>query len=351
MKPQEFCLLTIRVILVSTQEVPARKARDQGDNAMRARWQGSCLWVAAWLMMSGGCYAQSTGATPDQEYQKLIQVDQNVDPVGEHPFGEIINVRWIISFSVTDVSLRGNGPTITVGRTLQSFEWPTNTSTPLVPTFPFGDWDLDIPRIETLVGSSANASSAIWQTILGGTGDTGTTQRCTNFYEPPGIAAFPLANGGWVASEWWYGYNLFVPGEGKQLLMPRYSANTLSPTISGMSFNIVTKNNWMLGCGVTASDGGEGFLAIAPDGTRYTFAHLVYRPWYEITVRVLHFLLTAQTLRYKLRPRRRAQSRQIAPSQHTALRPWWLVQAALVFCIAKRRLCMSHRSKTASAIR
>ncbi|MFS6749769.1 hypothetical protein, partial [Staphylococcus aureus] len=35
--------------------------------------------------------------------------------------------------------------------------------------------------------------------------------------------------------------------------------------------------NWMIGCGVTADDGGEGFLAIAPDGTRYTFAHLFYR--------------------------------------------------------------------------
>lgn len=38
----------------------------------------------------------------------------------------------------------------------------------------------------------------------------------------------------------------------------------------------------MIGCGVIASDGGEGFVALAPDGTRYTFAHLVYRPMAEI---------------------------------------------------------------------
>ena len=246
---------------------------------MRARWQGSCLWAAALFVLASSCHAQS--ATPDQEYQKLIQVDQSIEPLGEHPFGENISTYdGSVTFNVTDVTLRGNGPTITVGRTLQFFEWVQANN--VGPQFPFGSWDLDIPRIETLVGTGgAVASSAIWQTLAQGVGDTGTTQRCTNFYEPPGIAS-TLSEGGWVSDEWWYGYNLLVPGEGKQLLMPRYSANSLSPTINGMSFNIVTKNNWMISCGVTASDGGEGFLAIAPDGTRYTFAHLLYRPYYPI---------------------------------------------------------------------
>jgi YD repeat-containing protein len=251
-----------------------------GGNTMRGCWQGNCLWALALWALSVGCHAQS--ATPDQEYQKLIQVDQGIQPLGEHPFGENINpYDGSLSFNVTDVSLRGNGPTITIGRTWQSYEWVPQGSAG--PQFPFGSWDLDIPRIETLVGSGgAIAGSAIWQTGLGGITPTeGTTQRCTTFTEPPGIQS-TLSEGGWVPDEWWYGYNLLVPGEGKQQLMPRYSANSLSPTISGMSFPIVTKNNWMVGCGVTASDGGEGFLAIAPDGTRYTFAHLLYRPYYSI---------------------------------------------------------------------
>ena len=242
---------------------------------MRACWQRSCLWAVALLVLAGSCHAQSV--TPDQEYQKLIQVDQNIEPLGEHPFGESISTYdGSTSFNVTDVTVRGNGPTITVGRTLQFFEWAFNIDT-TAPTFPFDDWDLDIPRIETLAATSLG-----WQTGVGGTTpDVGTTNRCSNFAPPPGILS-TQAEGGWVADEWWYGYNLMVPGEGKQQLMPRYSANALTPTISGMSFNIVTKNNWMVTCGVTASDGGEGFLAIAPDGTRYTFAHLIYRPWYEI---------------------------------------------------------------------
>ncbi|WP_233840717.1 hypothetical protein [Dyella sp. 2HG41-7] len=71
--------------------------------------------MAALLVLSGLCRAQS--ATPDQEYQKLIQVDRNIEPLGEHPFGENINLYdGTLSFNVTDVSLRGNGPTITVKR-------------------------------------------------------------------------------------------------------------------------------------------------------------------------------------------------------------------------------------------
>ncbi|MEW9625817.1 hypothetical protein [Rhodanobacter geophilus] len=57
----------------------------------------------------------------------------------------------------------------------------------------------------------------------------------------------------------------------------------MSPTIGGQTFWIATKQNWVIGCGVTADDGGEGFLALAPDGTRYTFAHLFYRPMTYIT--------------------------------------------------------------------
>ena len=263
------------------EDMPTRNAQVKGGNSMRTRWQWSCLWVAALLVLSSLCHAQSV--TPDQEYQKLVQVDQNIEPLGEHPFGENINLSdGTLSFNVTDVSLRGNGPAITVGRMLMNWNYLA-TETNGSAQRPFADWDLDIPRIETLVGGPGVPSTAVWQT--GGFADatTGTTQRCTNFKPPPGIAPVGTSATGFAADQFWYGYKLFVPGQGSQLLMPRGTANSLSPNISGMSFPIVTKNNWMIACGVTASDGGDGFLAITPDGTRYTFAHLVYRPANELT--------------------------------------------------------------------
>jgi YD repeat-containing protein len=233
----------------------------------------------ALLVLSGWCHAQSV--TPDQEYQKLIKVDQAIHPLGPHPFGEKISLYdGSLSFHVTDITLRGNGPTITVGRTLKFWQWQAGGA--VGPQRPFGDWDLDIPRIETLTGTGAmTPSSAIWQTGGFPLATQGTTQRCSNFKMPPGIKS-ALADTGWVPDEWWYGYNLLIPGQDRQLLMPRATGNSLSPTVAGMSYPIVTKNNWMVSCNVTASDGGEGFSAVAPDGTRYTFAQLVYRPYSSI---------------------------------------------------------------------
>lgn len=54
-------------------------------------------------------------------------------------------------------------------------------------------------------------------------------------------------------------------------------------------FGIVTTCHWMITCGVATDDpvndpGGEGFLAVAPEGTRHWFTHLAYR-WAPTMVR------------------------------------------------------------------
>lgn len=239
---------------------------------MRGRRQGSCLWAVALVVFSVVCHAQSV--TPEDEYKQLIQVNQDIQPLGAHPFGENISLYdGTLSFEETDVSVPGNGPTIQLSRSLQ-------TANPIPYDLdedrPFGDWDLDIPRIETSVGSASIATPGTWQTV------NSPTQRCTYFNVPPTLSAAGGADT-WGPDNWWYGVQLIIPGHGSQELMPRATANTLTPTISGKSFPIVTKQNWMISCGVTASDGGEGFLAIAPDGTRYTFAQLDYRPLPTIT--------------------------------------------------------------------
>ena len=240
---------------------------------MRARWQGNCLWAVAILALSGTCHAQSV--TPDVEYKKLIQVDTAIHPLGAHPFGEQVNLSTgELSFEETDVSLPGNGPLLQLSRSLSTTE---ALSVALNSQRPFGDWDLDIPRIET---ATANQSTVTGWDVEA----TNPLQRCTYFGAPPVVPGQTIAStDSWGPQQWWYGYHLLIPGQGGQLLLPRGGSNSLSPTMSGQTFSIVTKQNWMLGCGVTADDGGEGFLAIAPDGTRYTFAHLFYRPMTYMT--------------------------------------------------------------------
>lgn len=204
--------------------------------------------------------------TPPDEYAKLIRSAQDVAALGKHPFGEHVNLyNGELSFEVTDISVPGTGPTLQVAR---SFEVGSSGLYDNVNReMPFGDWDLDIPRIETYAPQQGG-----WQVE-----STGDLNRCTQFNAPPPIAN-AQGGGTWTPGMWWYGYHLIVPGAGNQILLGRMPSNTHSPTISGKSFGIVTKQDWMITCGVTASDGGEGFLAYAPDGTQYTFSHLVYRP-------------------------------------------------------------------------
>lgn len=231
------------------------------------------LRVVLGLLLAGSLlapilgHAQSSNpVTPEDEYMQLIKTAQTISPLGPHPFGEHVNLYdGRLSFAITDISVPGTGPALKLGRTLD----PIGSSSPWLPEpMPFADWDLDIPRIETYTADAADNTG--W--FVASYGSPGYLNRCTQFGPPPMVE--PPAEDAFDADEYWYGYHLIIPGEGSQELLGRGTAGH-SPT-SG-SYPIVTKRDWMISCGVTASDGGEGFVALAPDGTRYTFTQLVYR--------------------------------------------------------------------------
>ncbi len=78
------------------------------------------------MLFCARAHAQST-VTPEDEYKQLIKIDQDVQPLGPHPIGEHISLYdGTLSFEQTDVSLRGDGPTIQLSRSLQK-----NRPTPL----------------------------------------------------------------------------------------------------------------------------------------------------------------------------------------------------------------------------
>jgi YD repeat-containing protein len=205
--------------------------------------------------------------TPEQEYKKLVHVRDDIAPLGQNPFGESISLyNGELSFRQTDISLPGRGPLIEITRTfavtgIDEREGRADNA--------FGDWELDVPRISTITAGLRVDKPWVVQTA-------NNYRRCTLFGRPPTVAA---SNGGapWEPDTWWHGYQLIVPGSGSQELLRRTSANTLSPQMDGMSFPIVTKQNWMLSClPATDNDPGEAFLAVAPDGTKYTFNHIAY---------------------------------------------------------------------------
>ncbi|WP_449421942.1 RHS repeat domain-containing protein [Rhodanobacter lindaniclasticus] len=204
--------------------------------------------------------------TPEDEYKKLIRVSEDIQPLGESPFGEQVSLyNGSLSFTQTDVSLAGNGPLLQVSRSFR----PKDKKESGTADGGFADWDLEIPRITTLAAT---------QWLVTG---SSPRSRCSQFGQPPTIAG-KRGGAAWEPTTWWNGYQLVVPGQGSQDLLRRAAQNTLSPSMGGSVFGIVTTHHWMITCGVATDDpvndpGGEGFLAVAPDGTRYWFTHLVYR--------------------------------------------------------------------------
>jgi len=196
-------------------------------------------------------------------YKDRIKTAQTIQPLGETPFGESVDLyKGGLSFHQTDISYPGIGPTISISR---SYSVGAEEKHPVG----FGDWSLNIPRIETIVPGDLYVNGE-WKTKIG------DYLRCSHFnvsalpYEPP------------LHMHWWNGFKMITPdGASQPLLLRDATKNTIAPPASMGTYNIVTARNWMIGCTPLSNPGsggyqGEGFVALAPDGTRYYFDHLSY---------------------------------------------------------------------------
>lgn len=215
--------------------------------------------------------------TPPDEYSKYVGQSDRISSFKD--FGDQVNLRdGSFQFKVTDVELLGVGPPIRLIRTYrpnslgQDFRETSGTN--------FGGWEVEIPRIKTVVsmtsGGVSQYSPVGWQ--VAGNTTAAKNARCTSI-SPPGRVNFPYDRArGWDAYEWWNGYHLINPDGGDQLLMIRSDA-TVRPELK-----LMTADNWLVGCLASTKSGepGEAFYAFAPDGTKYWFDYLVYTPLDEL---------------------------------------------------------------------
>ncbi|MGN6223514.1 hypothetical protein [Pseudoxanthomonas sp.] len=236
----------------------------------RSRW--IALLVACAVM--GGVRAQEV-PTGD-EYLRRIKIYQTIQPVGDTPFGERLNLyTGDLTFSQTDISLEGSGPTITLVRQLASMAESESRLQPYM----MGDWVLSIPRIETVV--SANLMTGDpgqpgdrWMVIS--SSDPNRHKRCTYFGRPVASPGFGFNGSVWAGVE-------MVTEDGqRQTFLKRSVQNTSAPVMTDslgqpIAFPVVTQDNWQIGCLAQTSNGqtGEAFLAVSPSGTKYWFNHLV----------------------------------------------------------------------------
>ncbi|WP_430392069.1 hypothetical protein [Dyella sp. 20L07] len=227
------------------------------------------LLAALLAICSVPAWAQSA-IYPENEYKKLIRVDEEISPLGESPFGESLSLYdGSLSFTQTDISVPGTGPSIEITRTFKAdgdiILRQGNAA--------FGDWDIEIPRLTTITSDEGNYVGWLVNSLV-------FTDRCTNMREPPWIVPKAPGSGPVKFEEWWNeGYRLHVPGMGSQDVLSRSDKNPLIPQMSGQTFVATTKSHWMISClGSTANgEPGEAFLVTSPNGTKYWLNYLVYR--------------------------------------------------------------------------
>jgi YD repeat-containing protein len=178
--------------------------------------------------------------------------------LGPDLFGDKVNLfNGALEFEQTDTSLPGNSAlsmALTRRYTAGRSDFVRGQ---------FGDWDLDVPKI-----GGTFTSIAGWVTSQGG------TNRCSGFSMPPLVSTGRV---GFIASDYWQGTNLSVPGHGTQEVLSRVPAFAQAPQ-DGLSYSMVTRDNVHIGCLATIQNGpGEGFFATTPYGIRYRFDWLATR--------------------------------------------------------------------------
>lgn len=247
-----------------------------------------CRWVFACLGLLATCQAwsQATNVTPENEYKKRIQVSETIQPLGENPFGEQVSLyNGALSFEQKDINAPGIGPDIDI---IRSFSIPNvgiNAAFHDYHANAFVDWALEVPHIETLSAPEKNVVNGIttYQWFL--IDDFYGTQRCSGLSAGPDMyVSVPGSVVTYNSQDWWHGYQLIIPGQGRQDLLWRDASNTLSPQMtaadgSTMSFPIVTKQHWSIACLSQTANGqpGQGYLAVSPDGTKYWMDWLIYK--------------------------------------------------------------------------
>lgn len=239
---------------------------------MDSRSRGIALLVLCAAMGTIEAQEVPTG----DEYLRRIKVYQTIQPVGDSPFGERLNLyTGDLTFSQVDISLEGNGPDMTLVRQLAT---SAEGEARLQP-YAMGDWSLSIPRMEAVV--SANLMTGDpgqpgdrWMVIS--SSDPNRYRRCSYFGKPVASPGFAFNQSVWAGVE-------MVAEDGqRRTLLKRSAQNTAAPVMNDaqgqpIGFPLVTQDNWQFGCLAQTSNGqqGEAFLAVSPNGTKYWFNHLV----------------------------------------------------------------------------
>jgi RHS repeat-associated protein len=225
---------------------------------MKGSHYGAFAFICAML------FATSAFAANDElaEYQRRVKKAEVMGALGADMFGDSVNYyNGATSFAVTDIDIPGNNSLpVRVGRMFSA-----SHSDDLAASGAFGDWEADIPHMK-----GTFATGYAWQ-VAGASPDS----RCSSGGQVP--VAVQYGGRTFTGNQYWGGNTLYVPGAGTQSILRPTQPTSLPKPADGLT-KFYTSKFWQIRCGVSLANGtGEGFLALAPDGTKYTFDWMTTR--------------------------------------------------------------------------
>lgn len=249
---------------MSFHATPRASAHDD----RRAETRRTALYQAALLslaLMAAG--ASPTRAESHQEiHSNRLASSYDLQALGTDLFGDKVDLyTGATTFSVTDVELKGSSLLpVAIARkyTIGTQEFPDSNFDSDTQPARFGEWELDIPHLE---GTYAWRHG--WQA-------GGGTARCSG---PQLDSMTPWNADDFKGTEYWSGNRLFLPGGNSHLLLLATTPASERPQ-QNPGYRWVTTDHWYLSCVLLKNGNGEGFLAHAPDGSRYHFDWLASRP-------------------------------------------------------------------------
>ena len=223
------------------------------SKALCALTASLCLNLGSW-----GQGAPPPGSTGPHQYEGGELYRMTTDQTASLPsveFGESWNPdTGAVSFTQTDVSIPGNNDLpVAITRTR------SRNPIALFTDGMFGDWELSMPRVE--YSWRKGAAEQYFEAT-----------RCQT---PQPATLYGTPSNGHIPYAFFFGMTIYdFSGEGHLMMQPGPSW----PSVAlGSAPSLTTKSLWKVSCLPNATNGHDGFLATAPDGTTYRFDKEIHR--------------------------------------------------------------------------
>lgn len=115
--------------------------------------------------------------------------------------------------------------------------------------------------------------SSLPSSTLRSTARCSGTNLASGAYMPPAVDESDGKPGNWYPYEYYNGIHLVLPRGGGGIMIPD-GLPAVTPPSQGGPYKWVTNDGWFFSCIPLLNGPGEGFLALAPDGTKYYFDDL-----------------------------------------------------------------------------